>query len=208
MAIDVVAVGGASKGTVSLPDSVFQQEKHDSLVWEAIRIYLANQRTGTARTKTRAEVSGTGKKPYRQKSTGRARHGSRRSPIFRGGGVNFGPVPRDYGLKFPRQKRRAALFAALTARHSEGAVKVVEDFVLPEAKTKAMAQLSGSFGFSGSLLLLLADVPEAIVRAGRNIPWLTLMPARMLHPYAVLNHDVVVFTEAGLESFLKTVGAA
>lgn len=205
--MDVISTGGTSKGTVELPDRVFRHTGSDSLLWEAVRVYLANQRTGTARTKTRAEVSGTGKKPYRQKHTGRARHGSRRSPIFRGGGIAFGPVPRDYGLKLPKQKRRSALLVALSARHGEGAVRVVEDFTLPESKTKAMAQIIAGFGFEGSVLLLPAEVPEAMLRAGRNIPRLTLMPARMVHPYAVLNHDTIAFTEAGLAGFLEMAGA-
>ncbi|MFO7638662.1 MAG: 50S ribosomal protein L4 [bacterium] len=206
--MDVVSVGGTVKSDVILPDRVFRYSGSDSLVWEAVRVYLANQRAGTAKTKTRAEVSGTGKKPYRQKHTGNARHGSRRSPIFRGGGIAFGPLPRDYGLGFPKQKRRAALFAALSARNAEGAIRVVEDFSLTEPKTKLMAQAVAGFGFEGSLLLLPAEVSKDMLRAGRNIPGLTLMPARMLHPYAVLKHDVVAFTVAGLESFLKLVGAA
>ena len=206
--MDIISVSGASKGAVELPDKVFRYSGSDSLLWEAVRVRLANQRTGTAKTKTRAEVSGTGKKPYRQKHTGRARHGSRRSPIFRGGGVVFGPVPRDYSLRLPKQKRRAALYLALSARHAEDAVKVVEDFTLSDAKTKVMAETLAGFGLKGSMLLLPGEVPEGLLRAGRNIPWLTLMPARMLHPYAVLDHDVVVFTESGLASFLEIVGVA
>jgi large subunit ribosomal protein L4 len=206
--MDIIAADGATKGSVELPERIFRRSGTDSLLWEAVRIYLANQRQGTAKVKTRAEVSGTGKKPFRQKHTGNARHGSRRSPIFRGGGIVFGPVPRDYGLRIPKQKRRTALYVALSARNAEGAVRVVEDFVLPDAKTKAMVRVVAGFGFKGSVLLLPADVPEVMRRAERNIPWLTVMPARMLHTYAVLNHDVVVFTEAGLGGFLTTIGAA
>lgn len=193
---------------MELPDRVFKHSGTDSLVWEAVRVYLANQRQGTARTKTRAEVSGTGKKPYRQKHTGNARHGSRRSPIFRGGGIAFGPMPRDYGLKLPKQKRRTALYVALSARHAEGAVKVFEDLTLAEPKTKLLAGTLAGMGLEGKVLLLPAEVPETMLRAGRNIPGLTVMPARMLHAYAVLAHDTIAFTRSGLASFLEMVGAA
>ena len=121
----------------------------------------------------------------------------------------FGPVPRDYSLKVPRQKRRAALYVALSARNAEDAVRVVEDFVPAEPKTKLMAEFLKGLGLKGTILLLLpADVPEATLRAGRNIPRLTLLPARMVNPYAVLGHDYVVFTESGLAGFLEMVGAA
>ncbi|MFO7675901.1 MAG: 50S ribosomal protein L4 [bacterium] len=206
--MDVTAADGATKGTVELPEKIFKHTGTDSLLWEAVRVYLANQRQGTAKTKTRAEVSGTGKKPYRQKHTGNARHGSRRSPIFRTGGIVFGPLPRDYSLNMPKQKRRSALYAALSARHAEGAVRVVEDFELSEAKTKQMVQAISGFGFEGTVLLMPAEVPEAMRRAGRNIPWLTLMPARMVNTYAVLDHDIVAFTRAGLASFAEATGAA
>lgn len=193
---------------VELPDRVFKRSGTDSLVWEAVRVYLANQRQGTARTKTRGEVSGTGKKPYRQKHTGNARHGSRRSPIFRGGGIAFGPMPRDYGLKLPKQKRRTALYVALSARHAEGAVKVFDDLAIAEPKTKLMVAALAGMGLEGKVLLLPANVPENMLRAGRNIPGLTVMPARMLNAYAVLDHDTVAFTKSGLASFLEMVGAA
>lgn len=193
---------------MELPDRVFKHAGTDSLVWEAVRVHLANRRQGTARTKTRAEVSGTGKKPYRQKHTGNARHGSRRSPIFRGGGIAFGPMPRDYGLKLPKQKRRTALYVALSARHAENAVRVFEDLTLAEPKTKLMAGALAGMGLEGKVLFLPAEVPETMLRAGRNIPGLTVMPARMLHAYAVLAHDTIAFTKSGLASFLETVGAA
>ena len=200
--MDVLTSAGETKGKVELPGSVFAVEGRKSLLWESVRLYLANQRQGNASTKTRGEVSGTGKKPYRQKHTGRARHGSRRSPIFRGGGVNFGPKPRDYSFKVPKKRRRQALNLALTARHGQGAVKVIEDFELETHKTKDLVQFIDSFGFEGSVLLLVPQGSDNLNRASSNLGWISVLPARQVHTYAVLNHDNVVFTESALQKFL------
>ncbi|UCG43351.1 MAG: 50S ribosomal protein L4 [candidate division WOR-3 bacterium] len=200
--MDVLTPAGETKGMVELPGSVFAAKGRESLLWEAVRAYLANQRQGNASTKTRGEVSGTGRKPYRQKHTGRARHGSRRTPIFRGGGVNFGPKPRDYGFKVPKKRRQQALNLALTAKHGEGAVKVIEDFELKTHKTKDLVETIDGFGFEGSILLLVPEASENLKRASGNLGWLTVLPARQVHAYAVLSHDNVVFTETGLQRFL------
>jgi large subunit ribosomal protein L4 len=206
--VQVVSVTGSVKGQAELPEHVFERKGRDGLVWESVRCFLANQRQGTAQTKTRAEVSGTGKKPYRQKHTGNARHGSRRSPIFVGGGVNFGPRNRDYGYELPKKIRRQALALALSAKHEAGAVRIVEDFDVPAPKTKELAKLVSVLGLEGSVLLLAGPVSENMVRASRNIPWLTLTPAVQVNPYQVLNHKNIVFTETGLKNLLVILGAA
>lgn len=206
MKLDVVAAGGGKKGEVDVPEAVFGRQGRDGLLWEAVRTYLANQRQGTAKTKTRGEVSGTGKKPFRQKHTGRARHGSRRTVIWTGGGVCFGPQPRDYRLAMPRKKQRQALAVALSARVAEGGVRVVEEFTLGQPKTRELAGILEGFGFEGSVLLLPAAVDESLKRASRNIPGLTVMPASQVHTYAVLRHDQVVFTDKGLEQFCGRAG--
>jgi large subunit ribosomal protein L4 len=206
MNLELMAPGGEKKGQVEVPESLFGRQGRDGLLWEAVRTYLANQRQGTAKVKTRAEVSGTGKKPFRQKHTGRARHGSRRTPLFAGGGVCFGPHPRDYRLDMPRKKQRQALAVALSARLAEGAVKVIEEFTLGQPKTKELAGLLGGFGFEGSVLLLPATVDENLKRASRNIPSLTVLPAVQVHTYAVLHHANVVFTDKGLEQFTALAG--
>lgn len=200
--MDVLTVSGAVKGQVELPESVFGQTGKHGVLWESIRCHLANQRQGTACTKTRAEVSGTGKKPYRQKHTGRARHGSRRSPIFRGGGVVFGPRPRDYGYELPKRARRQALYEALSARKAEGAVQVIEDFELPSPKTKELAKILTGLHPVGSCLLLVVDPSENLMRASRNLPGLTVMPTRQVNAYSILEHDLVLFTESGLKSLV------
>jgi large subunit ribosomal protein L4 len=210
--VQVLKVTGEVKGDMELPETWFNREGPKSLLWEAVRCYLANQRQGTAKTKTRAEVSGTGKKPWPQKHTGRARHGSRRSPIWVKGGVAWGPKPRDFGYELPKKVRRAALALALTAKHRENRIKIVEDFELGQAKTRELINTLKGLGLrssvsSDSVLLLVPAVSENLRRASNNIPWLEVMPASQLNPYAVLVHGQVVFTEQGLNDFLARMGA-
>jgi large subunit ribosomal protein L4 len=206
--VDVLSVSGAVKGQVELPESVFGHKAKPGIVWESVKCHLANQRQGNACTKTRAEVSGTGKKPYRQKHTGRARHGSRRSPIFTGGGIVFGPKPRDYSYELPKKVRRQALLVALSAKHEQDAVRVIEDFELAEPKTREVAKILNGLGFSGSTLLLVGQPSEYLKRAGRNLPNFTVKPAAQVSVYDVLYHDRVAFTESGLASLTGAVGAA
>jgi len=194
----VLAVSGEVKSQVNLPESLFNKAGAASVLWESVRCRLANQRAGTACTKTRAEVSGTGKKPWRQKHTGKARHGSRRSPIWRGGGVAFGPRPRDYSYRLPKKERAQALASALSARRSEDAVRVVEDFVLPNAKTRELVGILARMKLSGSVLLLVESAPRELLLAGRNLAWLTILPVRQLGAYDVMQHDTLLFTESGL----------
>lgn len=198
--LDVLSVAGQVKSKIELPAALFEASGHDSVLWEAIRAYLANRRQGTAKTKRRSEVSGTGKKPYRQKHTGRSRHGSRRSPLFVGGGVVFGPQPRDFRLGLPRRKRRLALRLALVARNAEAKVLVIEDFELASHKTKGMVALLAALGLSGSVLLLVSDVSDNLRLASRNIELLRVRPASQATAYEVLACDSVVFTEGGLAS--------
>lgn len=204
--VTVLGRSGATLRQAELPSQVFERKGRSGVVWESVRCYLANQRQGTAKTKTRSEVSGTGKKPYRQKHTGRARHGSRRSPIFVKGGVVFGPRPRDYGYELPKKLRRQAMALALSARYEEGAVKVMEDFELPQPKTRELVRILTDVGVNGSVLLLAKTVSSELARAGRNLPWLTLLPARQANPYLVLSHDEVLFTEQGLKDLVESMG--
>lgn len=206
--MDILTSAGETRGKVELPASVFEAEGRTGLLWESVRTYLANRRQGNASTLTRGEVSGTGKKPFRQKHTGRARQGTRRAPHHKGGGVNFGPKPRDYGLDVPKKRKRQALNLALTAKHAAGAVKVIEDFEPQTHKTRDFVKFIDGFGFEGSILLLVPQASENLKRASGNLDWLTVLPARQVHTYAVLNHDQVVFTETALQRFLTRSGAA
>ncbi|MEO0079859.1 MAG: 50S ribosomal protein L4 [candidate division WOR-3 bacterium] len=204
--VDILTLSGTVKGQVELPEAWFNRTGPKGVVWESVRCLLANRREGNAMTKTRAEVSGTGKKPWRQKHTGRARHGSRRTNIWVGGGVVFGPRPRDYGYEIPKKERKLALALTLSARNRDGALKVIEDIEPAHPKTKELLQALAGLNLSGKVLLLVDSLTENLRLASRNIPWLTVMPARLVNAYEVLAHEQVVFTERGLASFLATVG--
>ena len=197
--MDLLTIGGSVKGQVELPASLFDQKGKKGLVWEAVKCYLANQRQGNACTKTRAEVSGTGKKPHRQKHTGHARQGSKRSPQFVGGGIAWGPRPRDYSYELPKKLRRQALALALSARKGEDAVTVVEDFELPEPKTKEMVKVLKGLNLDGKVLLLTGGASESLKRASRNLPGLTVTTAQRVNTYEVVSHARIVLTESALK---------
>jgi len=197
--VDLLTIGGAVKGQVELPAALFDQKGKKGLVWEAVKCYLANQRQGNACTKTRAEVSGTGKKPHRQKHTGHARQGSKRSPQFVGGGIAWGPRPRDYSYELPKKLRRQALVLALSARKGEDAVMVVEDFELPEPKTREMVKVLKGLNLDGKVLLLTGVASENLKRASRNLPGLTVTTARLVNTYDVVSHERIVLTESALK---------
>jgi large subunit ribosomal protein L4 len=197
--VDLLTIGGAVKGQVELPAALFDQKGKKGLVWESVKCYLANQRQGNASTKTRAEVSGTGKKPHRQKHTGHARQGSRRSPQFVGGGIAWGARPRDYSYELPKKLRRQALALALSARKGEDAVTVVEDFELPEPKTREMVKVLRGLNLDGKVLLLTGGDSDKLRRASRNLPGLTVTTAQRVNTYDVVSHERIVLTESALK---------
>jgi len=197
--VDLLTITGAVKGQVELPAALFDQKGKKGLVWESVKCYLANQRQGNACTKTRAEVSGTGKKPHRQKHTGHARQGSRRSPQFVGGGIAWGARPRDYYYELPKKLRRQALALALSARKGEEAVTVVEDFELPQPKTSEMVKVLKGLNLNGKVLLLTGAASETLKRASRNLPGLTVTTARLVNTYDVVSHERIVLTESALK---------
>src|SRR6058998_3228065 len=151
----IVALDGSEKGTAALPDDLFAQQVNEHLLWLSVRRHLGNRRQGTAKVKGRGEVSGGGRKPWRQKGTGRARAVSNTSPLWPGGGRAFGPVPRDYRVAMPRKQRRAALASALSLRASENAVSVVEPLSFTAPKTKEMAGVLQRLGVSDKRTLLV-----------------------------------------------------
>jgi len=197
--VDLLTIGGEVKGQIDLPAALFDQKGKKGLVWESVTCYLANQRQGNACTKTRAEVSGTGKKPHRQKHTGHARQGSKRSPQFVGGGIAWGPRPRDYSYELPKKLRRQALVLALSARKGENAVTVVEDFELPEPKTREMVKVLKGLKLEGKVLLLTSGGSESLKRASRNLPGLTVTTAQRVNTYDVVSHARIVLTESALK---------
>lgn len=202
--VDFVTIEGTVKDKIELPESIFGLDDNDGLVWELVCNYLANQRQGTAKTKTRGEVRGGGKKPWRQKHTGRARAGSIRSPIWVGGGTVFGPQPRDYSYKVPKQKRQKALCVALSMKLKNQGIKFVEDFELTNNKTKEMAKILKTLNLNKSTTVLVKDnFPKNILLASRNIPNLTLTTGKDLNIYDCVASDNVVFTLKGLDELTK-----
>ena len=190
---------GTEKGTTALPDELFAQPVHEHLMWLAVKRHLGNQRQGTALVKTRSYVSGGGKKPFKQKGTGRARQGSNTSPLMPGGGRAFGPRPRDYRTELPRKQRRAALVSALSLKATENAVSVVESLALEAPRTATVAGLLRSMGLDGKRTLLVVDQQNPVVwKSVRNIDRLETTLAHQLNAYDLLNAEALVLTQDGL----------
>lgn len=190
---------GEGVGAVELNEGVFGVKPSKEFLHEFVTIFRANQRQGTANTKTRAEVSGSGKKPWKQKGTGRARAGSTRSPLWRHGGVTFGPRAGKVRLEIPRRKARAALAQALAVRLADGGIIFVDQLGLESAKTKQMAALLKALGCKGRTMLVL-DAPDAkLALAGRNIPDLEIALAADLNAYTVMRCRKMIMTRPALE---------
>jgi len=191
---------GGEKGTTALPEGLFGQQVNEHLVYLSVKRHLGNQRQGTAKVKTRGEVSGGGRKPWRQKGTGRARSGSNTSPLWPGGGRAFGPKPRDYRTEMPKQQRRAALMSALSLKAGENAVAVIESLSFAQPKTKEMAELLSRLGLADKRTLLVLDKADAnVVKSCRNIPNLHTTLAHQIHPYDLMNCDMLLVTADGLD---------
>lgn len=197
--LSVFDTEGKETGTVSLSKEIFGAKINKSLMAQAVRVYLANQRQGTADTKTRGEVSGGGKKPWRQKGTGRARQGSTRAPHWKGGGVAFGPEPRNYGLIMPDKLKKLALFSALASKLADSKIKIVDNLNNLDAKTKNMAKALKNLGFSGTTLLALPKDSQKIVLTSRNIENLETTPINLLNTYVVLKNTNILFTKEALK---------
>ena len=190
---------GSEKGTAALPDALFAQQVHEHLLWMSVKRHLGNQRQGTAKVKTRGEVSGGGRKPFKQKGTGRARQGSNTSPLMPGGGRAFGPKPRSYRTDLPRTQRRKALASSLSLKASENAVAVIEPLRFDTPKTSAVAATLQKMGLAGKKALLVLDAAdENVVKSCRNLRNLRTTLAHQLNPYELLDCEVMLVTEAGL----------
>ncbi len=199
---------GEEVGQATLDLKVAREETAAHVVHRALKRQLTNARQGTASTKTRSEVSGGGRKPWRQKGTGRARAGSIRSPLWRGGGVIFGPKPRDYEIKMNRKERRLALTTALQSRAED--LIVVENFAdkLPRPKTKELIEAIARWGVEpeSKVLLILHDKQENVYLSARNVPYLKLIPANSLNVYDLLNADKIVTTAEALAKIQEVYG--
>ena len=190
---------GKEAGSVELADSLFGAPVNQALIHQAALRQMAGRRLGTADTQTRGEVTGGGRKPWRQKGTGRARQGSRRSPQWAGGGVVFGPHPRDYGQRMPAKMRRAALRGVLSAKQAEGAVRVVEAIGLVEIGTRAMLERLDGWKAEGKVLLVLAARDETTERSCRNLRQVRVILADSLNVVDLLDADTIVFTREAID---------
>jgi large subunit ribosomal protein L4 len=192
---------GSDAGTIELPDELFAAPVNTAVIHQAVTAQLAGRRLGTSKTKNRGEVAGTGKKPWRQKGTGRARAGSRRSPVFVGGGVAFGPQPRSYAQRLPKQMKRLALRGALTGKFDDGAVKVVVDLAMDETKTKALLGHLAALGIAaGNVLVVAPERDEPLTLSARNAPGIDVILANSLNVVDVLRADTLLFTQAAVEA--------
>ncbi len=199
---------GRELSEMELPGQLFGIKPHQGALYDAVRAHLATRRRGTASTKGRSEVSGGGKKPWRQKGTGRARAGTNRSPLWVGGGVVFGPKPHKFGIRLPHKVVRLALKSALSASAQEGRVAVLETLSMEAPKTKALYGILDNMGFAlGTCLLVLDGYDENIFVSGRNIPGLKMRTANALHAYDILNSDHVVFTKSALQKLEEVFSA-
>jgi large subunit ribosomal protein L4 len=193
--VDIVDLNGAVVGSVDLADAVFGAEVNEALLYEAVRQYTAAGRSGTASTKTRHEVSGSGKKLWKQKGTGRARMGSIRSPLWRHGGTVHGPQPRSYEYKLPRKMVLGALRSALSAKLRDGELKIVQGFTLGDHKTKAFRQVLDKLEARRSVLLIEAAENRNLSLASRNLERVKLVPTKDLNVYDLLAHKQVLLSE-------------
>jgi len=206
MTLDVVNTQNEKVGALELSDTVFGGTIKRGLIWESVVRENASERRGTHATKNRAVVSGGGKKPWRQKGTGRAQAGSSRSPLWRKGGTVFGPQPRSYTYQLPRKVEKGALRAALQARLKEGVVTVVDEIAAAEIKTKAAAALLERLGATGKTLVIDVQLDENFVLSARNIPGVRTVPSGRLTARDVMNTGRIVVTKAAVERLQEVLG--
>ncbi|OGN85356.1 MAG: 50S ribosomal protein L4 [Chloroflexi bacterium GWC2_73_18] len=194
---------GAEAGTVELPESLFAAPINEDVIHQAVTAQLAGRHLGTHKTKKRGEVSGGGRKPYRQKGTGRARQGSRRAPHYAGGGVVFGPQPRSYAQRLPRQMKRLALRGALTSKFDDGAVRVVEDLELDEIRTRELIGYLDALHARGRVLVVAPARDQKLELSARNIPTVEVILAGSLNVVDVLEADTLLITAPALQTMTE-----
>ena len=199
--------GRAEVGTIELSAAVFNEPLRRALLADVVRMQTASRRIGTAATKEKGEVRGGGKKPWKQKGTGRARAGSIRSPLWPGGGTVFGPHPRDYGYRMPKRARQTALRSLLAQKHREGRLIIVDRIELPELKTKHFLAFLNGLGITDTALIVIEAADDRIERAARNLPNIKVLRAEGLNVYDMLRYHHLVVTKAALERIKERVAA-
>jgi large subunit ribosomal protein L4 len=203
--VEVLDLNNTAVGSIELSDAVFGAEVNEALLYEAVRQYTAARRSGTAATKTRHEVSGSGKKLWKQKGTGRARMGSIRSPLWRHGGTVHGPQPRSYEYKLPRKMVLGALRSALSAKLRDGELRVVRTFELADHKTKNMLGVLGKLQAKKTVLLVEAGENVNLHRASRNLPGIKLVPTKDVNVYDLLRHQEVLLSEGAAKKLSEAL---
>jgi len=203
--VDIKNLNNEIVGQLDLADAVFAGPVNEGLMHLAVKQYLASLRSGTHKTKTRAEVSGSGKKPWRQKGTGRARVGEIRNPLWRKGGIVMGPQPRNYEAPLPKKMFRAALKSALALKLKENQLNVVDAFTLENHKTKAFSQTLAKLGFDRKVLLIDHQENANLRLAARNLREVRLLPNLQVTPYHVLNASHVVFSKAAIQALQEVL---
>ena len=198
--VDIKNLKNEVVGKLDLSDEVFSGPVNEGLLNDAVKQYLASQRAGTHKTKTRKDVSGSGKKPWRQKGTGRARVGEIRNPLWRKGGTVFGPQPRDYEYHLPKKMFRAALRSALALKLKENQLNIIDAFTLADHKTKALAQALAKLGFERKVLVIDNQENQNLLRAAKNMAEVNLIPSLQVTPYQLLNARHVVFSKAAIQA--------
>jgi large subunit ribosomal protein L4 len=205
----LVKVYSTAKRKVSemeLDERIFNVEIKDHLLHDVVRMQFANRRAGTASTKGRSMVRGGGRKPYRQKGTGRSRAGTIRSPLWRGGGVIFGPAPRDFGFNLPKKVKKQALRVALSARAAEGKLLVLNQFELKEIKTKSFAEILGRLGMEKALIVIGGENFN-LERSARNIPGVKVLRVEGLNVYDILNHENLILVKDAVEKIQERLAS-
>ncbi len=206
MEIAILTKEGTSVGKIDLPEEVFNVSANKHLLHEAVCCYLANQRQGTASTKTRSEVKASGRKPWRQKGTGRARAGTVASPIWVGGGIAHGPKPRDYYYSLPKKARRLAIKSALSIRAKEGNLRVVDSFALPQPKTKEAVKMLSALGVDeNKCLIIVSEKREDLLRATNNLPYVNVLIAKDINVYDVLDSEIILIEKEAVAKIAEVL---
>ena len=201
--IQVYNIKGQSVRKIELDKDIFNGEVNEAILHQVVRMYEANQRQGTASTKTRSDVRGGGRKPWKQKGTGRARAGTIRSPLWRGGGIVFGPHPRDYSYSVPKSIKRLALISSLNAKLNDKNMIIIDDIKLDKPKTKEFNVVLRNIKADKKPLLVLDERDETVIRASRNIPNLLLRDYKTLNAYEVLKQQKLILTQKALVALTK-----
>ncbi|MCK5583576.1 MAG: 50S ribosomal protein L4 [Elusimicrobiales bacterium] len=200
METKLLNISGQEVGKCEIPQEIFSRKVDEHFLHELVKYYLANKRLGTAQAKKRSDISGGGKKPWKQKGTGRARHGSNRSPLWRGGGVVFGPHNHSFKLDMPKTKRRAALLESLSAKYSDGVISVIENIDIKEAKTKEVREIFKALKIEVRKVLFVLDKSdEKFALASRNMKEVSWILARNINAYEILRARAIIFTSAGMK---------